>query len=80
MYSMTMDGIYEEHRSDWSRQVSAVVTTRWLQCDQTLPLSVKGVACETIETLGCLAEESHSTVRSDKLDLLFHISNLCAGG
>ena len=30
--------IYEERGSDWSRQVSAMVTTRWLQCDQTLPL------------------------------------------
>ena len=36
-YSMTTDVIYEEHRSDWSHQVSAVVATR-LQCDQTLPL------------------------------------------
>ena len=45
---MTTDAIYEEHRSDWSNQVSVVVTTRWLQRDQTLPLSVKGVACETI--------------------------------
>ena len=42
-----MDAIYEEHRSDWSHQVSAVETTRWLQRDQTLPLSAKGVACET---------------------------------
>ena len=28
-------------------QVSVVATTRWLQRDQTLPLSAKGVACET---------------------------------
>ena len=34
---------YEEHRSDWSHQVSAVATTRGLQHDQTLPL------CETNE-------------------------------
>jgi len=33
--------------SDWSHQVSAMGTTRWLQRDQTLPLSAKGVACET---------------------------------
>ena len=46
-----MDVIYEEHGSDWSHQVSAVGTTRWLQRDQTLYLSVKGVACET---KGCL--------------------------
>ena len=44
---MTTDVIYEEHGSDWSHQVSVVATTRWLQRDQTLPLSVKGVACET---------------------------------
>ena len=42
-----MDAIYEERGSDWSNQVSAVVTTRWLQRDQTLPLSAKGVACKT---------------------------------
>jgi len=28
---MTMDAIYKEHRSDWSHQVSTVVTTQWLQ-------------------------------------------------
>ena len=44
---MTTNAIYEEHGSDWSHQVSAVGTTRWLQHDQTLPLSAKGVACET---------------------------------
>ena len=36
-YSMTTDAIYEEHRSDCSHQVSAVVAT-WLHCDKTLPL------------------------------------------
>ena len=46
---MTMDVIYEERRSDWSHQVSAVATTRWLQCDQALCLSAKSVACETKE-------------------------------
>jgi len=35
---MTTDAIYEECGSDWSHQVSAVGTTRWLQRDQTLPL------------------------------------------
>ena len=50
---MTTDVIYEERRSDWSHQVSVVVTTRWLQRDQTLPLSVKAVACET----SCLADD-----------------------
>ena len=39
--------INEEHGSDWSHQVSVVATTRWLQHDQTLPFSAKGVACET---------------------------------
>ena len=43
---MTTDAIYEERGSDWSHQVSAVGTTQWLQRDQTLPLSAKGVACE----------------------------------
>ena len=44
---MTTNAICEERGSDWSHQVSVVATTRWLQCDQTLPLSVKGVACKT---------------------------------
>ena len=44
---MTTDAIYEECGSDWSRQVSVVATTQWLQRDQTLPLSAKGVAYET---------------------------------
>ena len=44
---MATDAIYEEHGSDWLHQVSVVATTRWLQRDQTLPLLVKGVACET---------------------------------
>ena len=42
-----MDAICEERGSDWSYQVSAVGTTRWLQRDQTLPLFAKGVACKT---------------------------------
>ena len=42
---MTTDAICEERGSDWSHQVSAMGTTQWLQCDQTL--SAKGVACET---------------------------------
>ena len=33
---MTTDAIYEERGSDWSRQVSVVATTRWMQRDQTL--------------------------------------------
>jgi len=36
---MTTNAIYEERGSDWSHQVSAMGTTRWLQRDQTLPLS-----------------------------------------
>ena len=43
------DVIYEEHRTDWLKQVSAMAITQWLQCDQTLPLSVKSWACETEE-------------------------------
>ena len=39
--------MYKERGSDRSHQVSAVGTARWLQRDQTLPLSAKGVACET---------------------------------
>ena len=42
---MTTNATYKECRSDWSHQDSAVVTTLWLQRDDTL--SVKGVACET---------------------------------
>ena len=41
---MTTDAIYKERGSDWSHQVSVMATTRWLQRDQTLPLSAKGVA------------------------------------
>ena len=41
--------IYEGHGSDWSRQVSTMGTTQWLQHDQTFPLSAKGVACDTIK-------------------------------
>ena len=44
---MAMDAIYKERGSDWSHQVSVVATTQWLQRDHTLPLLVKGVACET---------------------------------
>ena len=44
---MTTDVIYEERGSDWSQQDLVVGRTRWLQRDQTLPLSAKGVACET---------------------------------
>ena len=51
-----MDAIYEEHGSHWSQQVSAVATTQWLQRDQTLPFSEKGVACETILQLSCKNE------------------------
>ena len=45
---MTTDAICEERGSDRSNQVSVVATTQWLHCDQTLPLSVKGVACKTM--------------------------------
>ena len=52
---MTTDAICEERGSDWSHQVSVVATTQWLQCDQTLPLSVKGVACKSISDVEDLA-------------------------
>ena len=45
--SITTDAIYEERGSDWSHHVSAVATIWLLQCDQTPPLSAKGVAYET---------------------------------
>ena len=51
---MTTVVLYEERGSDWSHQVFAVVTkstTQWLQRDQTLPLSAKGVACKTRQIL-----------------------------
>ena len=60
MYSMTADTICEERGSDWSNQVSVVATTRWLQYDQTLPLSVKGVACETMSDVEDLALPPHT--------------------
>ena len=47
LYSVTMDAHYEERGFEWSHRVFVVATTRWLQRDQTLPLSAKGVACET---------------------------------
>ena len=49
---MITNVIYEECGSHWSDQLSAVVTTQWLQCDQTLSLSVKGVACESMQGPG----------------------------
>jgi len=38
---MTTDTTYEERRSDWLHQVSAVGTTQWLQCAD--PSSVRRV-------------------------------------
>ena len=58
---MTTDAIYEERRSDWSHPVSVVATTQWLQRDQTLPLSAKGVACETEASIDAV---SHYECRS----------------
>ena len=40
----------------WSH---SLVTTRWLQHDQTLPLSAKGVACETSENAGVTRNCTH---------------------
>ena len=58
---MALDVIHKERGSDWSHQVSAVMKTRQLQCDQTLPLSVKGVACETVGQ-SCVELPSWSTI------------------
>ena len=43
-----MDAIHEEHGSDWSKQVSGVATTRWLQRDQTSLCKVCGLQDYTI--------------------------------
>ena len=59
-YSMTTDAICEECGSDWSNQVSVVATTQWLQCDQTLSHSVKGVACESMSDVEDLAFPRHT--------------------
>ena len=56
---MTTDVIYKDCRSDWSHQVSAMGTTRWLKRDQTLPLSAKGVACKTSEKVHNLGTTFH---------------------
>ena len=42
-----MGEIHEKHNLDYSQQHFAMVTTQWLQHDQTLFLIAKGVACET---------------------------------
>ena len=47
-----MDLIYEERGSDWSHQVSAVGTTRWLQHDQTLPLDLVHQTIFSCEKVG----------------------------
>ena len=65
---MTMDVICGEHGSDWSHQVSVVVTTQWLQCDQTFPLSVKGVACKSmgdVEDLPLPLTRTHTSTYAD---------------
>ena len=62
LYSMTTDAICEEHGSDWSHQVSAVATTQRLQCDHTLPLSVKGcghLSHQVSQGLKTLRVETH---------------------
>ena len=62
--SVTMDAIYEQCGSDWSHQVSVVATTQQLQSDQTLTLSAKGVACETLVCF--IPSESTSKGESDQ--------------
>ena len=71
---MTTDAIYKERGSDWSHQVSVVATTQWLQRDQTLPLSVKGVAFKTMQSHGrkpmykVLQRPMKKESREDKLE------------
>ena len=73
---MTMDAIYKERGSHWSHQVSAVATTRWLQRDQTLPLSAKGVACKTTFTSGSLVPERDiEVVHAERAWYLFSREN-----
>ena len=43
----------------WLQQVFAVATTRWLPCDQTLSLCVKGVVCETNQQCRACSGSSH---------------------
>ena len=68
---MTTDASYKERGSDWSHQVSVVATTRWLQRDQTLPLSAKGVACETRAPPAYRLSKCHTTVFSPCTTTLF---------
>ena len=63
---MTTDTIYEERRSDWSHQVSAMGTTQWLQHDQTLLLC---------EGLGWLARLQFEMVTNHNT-----LTSLCVGG
>ena len=70
---MTTDAICEERGSDWSHQVSVVATAQWLQCDHTLPPSVKGVACKSISDVEDLALPTHkpgnkAIIRHTKLE------------
>ena len=67
---MTTDAIYKQHGSDWSHQVSAMATTQWLQCDQILPLSVKGVACKTKH---CTESESEIVGTRKSFTTLLHL-------
>ena len=58
-------------------QVSVVATTRWLQRNQTLPLSAKGVACETSRVscfmLLCMQDQlKESEVLQGDLGCLFY--------
>ena len=72
---MTTDAICEERGSDWSHRVSVVATTRWLQCDQTLPLSAKGVACKTMSYVENLAlPHTHTSTYVDGTFVSLHLS------
>ena len=59
--------LHEEHKFNWSQQVSAVSTTRWLQ---TLPLSARDVACKTVYSLSSLVNYPGQWSHSLKLTLV----------
>ena len=71
---MTTNAIYKECGSDWSHKAFAVATTQWLQHDQTLPLSVMGVACETNLNAGWLKWHSFPFIPSLTLTAAFQRS------
>ena len=71
---MTTFALYEEHGSDWSHQVFAVATkSKWLQRDQTLPLSAKGVACKTRQILLLSSPPTETVPAASMVDIYIYI-------